>query len=81
MQHIINLREANQNLSRYINELSEQDELIITKHGKPVARLLPIQEEKSLPLEKQAALERLRERSKKCWHLGGQGIDRNSLYE
>lgn len=81
MQHIINLREANQNLSRYINELSEQDELIITKHGKPVARLLPIQEEEALPLEKQAALKRLRERSKKNWHLGGQGVDRNSLYE
>lgn len=81
MQHIINLREANQYLSRYISQLKSGDEVVITKHGKPVARLLPVVEEQALSEDKQAALQRLRARSRKGYHLGGQGIVRGELYE
>lgn len=81
MQQIINLRDANQHLSRHINGLVAGDEILITKHGKPIARLLPVIEEKELSPEKQAALERLRKRSHKGYHLGGEGVDRDSLYE
>jgi prevent-host-death family protein len=81
MQHIINLREANQYLSRYISQLKTGDEVMITKHGKPVARLLPIVDEQALSDDKQAALLRLRARSRKGYHLGGQGVVRAELYE
>jgi prevent-host-death family protein len=81
MQRIINLREANQYLSRYIGQLKTGDEVVITKHGKPVARLLPVIEEQALSEDKQAALQRLRARSRKGYHLGGQGVARAELYE
>lgn len=81
MQHIINLREANQYLSRYISQLKNGDEVVITRHGKPVARLLPVIEEQTLSEDQQAALQRLRARSRKGYYLGGQGIVRAELYE
>lgn len=81
MQYVINLRDANQNLSRHVSELKPDDEIVITKHGKPVARLLPVVEESALSEEKQAALQRLRQRSRKGYALGGEKLDRASLYE
>ena len=59
MQQRINLREANQNLSKYINSLKSDDELVITKHGRAVAKLIPINEEKILNSSQQEALKRL----------------------
>ncbi|MEZ5534949.1 MAG: type II toxin-antitoxin system prevent-host-death family antitoxin [Thiolinea sp.] len=81
MQQVINLREANQHLSRHIKNLAVGDEILITKHGKPVARLLPVTEEEGLSEEKKAALARLRKRSRNGYQLGGQGVNREALYE
>ena len=38
MQQTINLREVNQNLSKFISSLHEGDEIVITKRGKAVAK-------------------------------------------
>ncbi len=81
MQQRINLREVNQNLSKYINSLKSDDELVITKHGKAVAKLIPINEEKILNSGQQEALKRLLNRLTEEYHLGGQGINRDELYE
>ncbi len=81
MQQMINLREANQNLSKYIRSLHEGDEIVITKHGKAVAKLIPVTEEKILNAAQQEALKRLISRSTEGYHLGGQGINRDELYE
>ena len=81
MQQRINLREANQNLSKYINSLKSDDELVITKHGRAVAKLIPINEEKILNSSQQEALKRLLNRMTEGYHLGGQGINRDELYE
>ena len=81
MQQMINLREANQNLSKYIRSLHEGDEIVITKHGKAVAKLIPVTEEKTLNAAQQEALQRLISRSTEGYHLGGQGINRDELYE
>lgn len=37
----VNIQEAKTHLSRYVDAVSEGDEIIISKHGKPMARLIP----------------------------------------
>jgi len=81
MQQMINLREANQNLSKYIRSLHEGDEIVITKHGKAVAKLVSITQKKELNTEQQQALQRLLTLSNKGYHLGGKGVNRDELYE
>ncbi|MFZ5594977.1 MAG: type II toxin-antitoxin system Phd/YefM family antitoxin [Pseudomonadota bacterium] len=60
MKQQISLREANQHLSEYIEAVSRGDEVIITRRGKPVAKLVPIEEERHVAPEQQAAWERLK---------------------
>lgn len=38
----ISVREANQNFSRYLNAVDHGEELIITKRGREIARLVPV---------------------------------------
>ena len=40
----VSLREAKQYLSRYIDEVSAGKEIIITRRGTPIARLVPIKQ-------------------------------------
>jgi prevent-host-death family protein len=83
MQQIVNLREANQNLSKYIRSLQEGDEIIITKHGKAVARLISVTEKKILDAAQKKALQRLLRRKITGYHIGGNGngISRDELYD
>lgn len=81
MQQIINLREINQNLSKYIRSLESGDDIVITKHGKPVARLVSFTEASPLSSDQKDALKRLRGHLKNGFYLGGKGVDRDSLYE
>ena len=39
----VNLREAKSNLSRLLAQVEAGEEIIITRNGKPVARLVPAQ--------------------------------------
>ncbi len=81
MQQMINLREANQNLSKYIRSLHEGDEIVITKHGKAVAKLVSINEKKELSNDQHKALQRLLNLGSQGYHLGGKGVSRDELYE
>jgi prevent-host-death family protein len=45
----LSVREARQALSHLSSLLSKEDELIITRHGKPVARLVRVQPRRSIP--------------------------------
>ena len=81
MQHQISLREANQHLSRYIRSVEQGEELVITRRGKPVARLVPVSSERRLSPEQQAALERTRERMRRGWDLGGRLPSRDEIHE
>lgn len=47
MQQMIDLHEANQNLSKYIRLLQEGDVIVITKHAKAVAKLVSVTEKRS----------------------------------
>lgn len=60
MKQQISLREANQHLSRYIDAVEQGDEIIITRRGKPVAKLVSFVEEKILSAEQEKAWQRLK---------------------
>lgn len=81
MQQIINLREVNQNLSKFISSLHEGDEIVITKRGKAVAKLVAITEKKELTTTQLEALQRVLNLKQKGYHLGGDGVNRDELYE
>jgi prevent-host-death family protein len=82
MQETVSIREANQHLSRYLERVEQGVELVITRRGKPIARVLPITEAGPLLSDAQrAARARLRERMSRGYALGGTRSDRDSLHE
>ncbi len=81
MTKMISLREANQAFSRCIREVEAGEEYVITRKGRPVARLVPVSHERMLTPEQEAARARALERMKKGWPIGAGPLDRDELYE
>ena len=78
----VTLREANKNLSKLVGEIERKGEgYIITRQGRPVARLVPHAVEKSADPNWEAARERMRRLHVKGLDLGGLKIDRDALYD
>ena len=44
----VGIRELRANLSRYVERVKAGEELVVTEHGKPVARLVPVGGERKL---------------------------------
>lgn len=83
MQEQISLREVNQHLSRYIYAVEKGAEFVITRYGKPVAKIVPLDDEmepRVLTLKQEAALERIKQRLEKGYFLGIGKIDRDAMY-
>jgi len=80
MQQRISIREANQHLSRYLDAVENGDEVVITRRGKPVARLVAVEEGGITP-EQEAARKRQLQRMSKGISLGGLQVDRDELHE
>ncbi|HUW51451.1 MAG TPA: type II toxin-antitoxin system prevent-host-death family antitoxin [Sulfuricella sp.] len=78
MKQQITLREANQHLSRYIEAATQGNEVVITKRGKPVAKLVPITAEQTVTPERQAAWEKLQSSAS---GLNIDKFDRDACYE
>jgi len=81
MQEIVSIRDANQHLSRYLERVEQWTEIIITRRGKPIARVLPMESQPRLSDAQRAARERLRERMERGYALGGARVDRETLHE
>ncbi|MDH3700475.1 MAG: type II toxin-antitoxin system prevent-host-death family antitoxin [Alphaproteobacteria bacterium] len=78
----VSIREANRDLSKLIQELErEGEEFVITRRGRPVARLTPHREDRTADPEWQAAYARMKKQLKEGLHLGGEKFDRESLYD
>ena len=77
MSNTITLREANQAFSRCIREVEAGEEFVITRNGKPVARLTPADAKRALTTEQEAALARLLSTS---WPLDAGRLDRDEIY-
>lgn len=83
MQQQISLREINQHLSQYIHAVEEGAEYVITRRGKPVARIVPlvdVEEQRVLTPKQEAALERIRQRVEQGCFRGIGKIDREAMY-
>lgn len=81
MELHISIREANQYLSRYVHKVEQGDDVIITRRGAPVAKLVKIGEAAQLTEAKQAARERMRHRLREGYALGGEVWDRDAIYD
>ena len=81
MKQLINIREANQHLSRYIDAVQGGDEVIITRRGLPVARLIAFEKASVLSTEQRAARKRCLARMRKGYSLGGRMPSREALHE
>ena len=81
MAKTVTLREANQSFSRCVREVEAGEEFVITRNGKPVARLVPAGSERVLTPEQEAAWARTRARMAEGWPLNAGPLDRDSLYE
>jgi prevent-host-death family protein len=77
----VSVREANQDLSGLLARVAERGEgYVITKRGRPIARLLPMEEGDAAALtpEQQAALDDL---FAEKLRLGGGRLNRDELHE
>ncbi len=81
MTKLISLREANQAFSQCIRDVEAGQEYVITRNGRPVARLAPIADGRILNAEQEAARARTRERMKQGWPLAAGPLDRGTLHE
>jgi prevent-host-death family protein len=81
MELRVNLREANQHLSRYVKAVEGGDVVVITRRGKPVARLIREPAVRELTCDQVQARERTRKRLKKGYPLSIERFDRESIYE
>jgi prevent-host-death family protein len=83
MQEIRVGEEANQQFSRILRDVEAGAEIIVTRRGRPVARILPTQlsRERRLTPEQEAAHARSMARLRKGWDLGGGKFNRDELYD
>lgn len=77
----ISLREANQHLSQYIEAVEQGDEVIITRRGQPIARLLPIPKTRRLSRDQQVTWQRLFNQMTQGFKLGGKKFNRDAAHE
>lgn len=78
----VSLREANQDLSKLVRAVEETGEgYVITRHGRPVARLVRHEVDRTADPEWQAAYERMKTLLEGGFHLGGKGVDRDALHD
>jgi prevent-host-death family protein len=81
MKELISIREANQHLSRYVDEVQDGAEIIITRWGVPVAKLIGVRRSSELTEAQEQARKRTLARMQKGYSLGGQVPRRDVLHE
>lgn len=67
--HTVGAYEAKTHLSELLEKVEAGEEITITKHGTPIAKLVPVKKEAS-PEERRAAIERIQKLSSRL-SLGG----------
>lgn len=75
----ISAREANQRFSELLAKVESGGQgFVVTKHGRPVARILPVEKKAGLTAEQEAALQRILTTG---WPLGIGTFKREELYD
>jgi prevent-host-death family protein len=73
-------REANQGFSKLLAEVAKGQEVVITRRGKPVARLVPVADY-AAARKRKAAIKRLLARLERGVPLGGLRATRDEMHE
>jgi prevent-host-death family protein len=83
VQRSVSAREANQQFPRILRDVEAGAEIVVTRRGQPVARIVPAQSsrERRLTPEQEAAHARSMARLRKGWVLGGGRFSRDDLYD
>jgi prevent-host-death family protein len=76
----ITAREANQGFSDLLSKVEQGEEVLITKHGRPVAVMSPYRRPAMTP-ERKAAIERALELMRKGLPFGGRRFTRDEMHE
>lgn len=74
------LTTANQQFSKLIKEVELGEGFLITRRGRPIAKLVAHTGDKSADPEWASAYRRMRLRLEEGAHLGGLRVDREDLY-
>jgi prevent-host-death family protein len=74
----VRARDANQRFSKLLTEVAGGREIVITRRGRPVTRLVPVSAQQE-SAERAAAIKRLRARMKRGLSLGGAKFNREEL--
>ncbi len=77
----VSLMIANQQFSRLIREVEAGEDVVITRRGRPIARLMPHRADKAADPEWVAAYERMTELLEEGASLGGLRVRRDDLYD
>ncbi len=81
MTRRISLREANHHLSRYVAAVERGEEIVITRRGEPVARLVPVDRDAPMSAAARAALDRTVARMREGYRLGSGTVEREELHD
>ncbi|MFO8071076.1 MAG: type II toxin-antitoxin system prevent-host-death family antitoxin [Polyangia bacterium] len=81
MEQIVSIREMNQRLSHYLAAVERGEVIVITRRGRPVARLSPLESTRELTEEQRAARRRALARMRAGYSLGGAKVDRDEIHE
>lgn len=76
----VSARAANQGFSKLLAEVAKGKEVVITRHGKPVARLVPVQDEAAAK-KREAAIRRMIKMMERGFPLGGRRFTRDEMHE
>jgi prevent-host-death family protein len=76
----VSAREANQRFSELLRAVEGGQSFVVTRRGRPVATLRPVEASATRPLAptQEAALRRVLATR---WHLGGERLDRDAFHE
>jgi len=77
----ITLREINQHFADYIKWVENGDSLVLTRRGKPIARITPILDSEALTKEHVQAKEKLLALMERGFSLKNERYSRDDLYE
>ena len=81
MQRLIPLREINQHLAQYIQAVEQGIEIIITRRGKPIAKMTSLKDTPLLTPQQEEMRKKINLLMKKGLSLKGEIFQRDHLHE
>ncbi len=82
MRESISAADANRQFSKILRAVAAGESFIVTSHGRPVARICPVnQDEQQIQVQQNAALDRLLDRLKQQPAVNAGKWTRDELYE